>query len=145
MQIGARRLDWRQSKPVGGTLREVSSQRGHVLDSLPQSRQQNREYVDAVPKILAKRTSRNHPGQIAMRGRHNPHIYADRLLPANPLDKPVLQHSQQSHLRRERQLTDLVKKERAAVSPLKPTLPCIGRARETALFVAEQLRIDQLG
>ena len=95
------------------------------------------------------RSSRNcafadHARQIAVRGGDDSHVDVDRLRAADPLDKAVLQHPQEADLRFERQFADFVQKQRAHVGPLEPALASLGRAGETAPFVAEKLRIDQL-
>ena len=43
----------------------------------------------------------------------------DRLVGAERLDRPLLQHAQQLGLRRQRQLGDLVEEQRAAVGGLE--------------------------
>jgi hypothetical protein len=48
-------------------------------------------------------------------------------------------------LRFERQLADLVEKERSAVGALKPTLPRLIGASEAPFLVTEELRVDQFG
>ena len=50
-------------------------------------------------------------------------------VPADALERAVLQHAQQPHLRRERQLADLVEEQRAAVGALEPTLARARRRR----------------
>jgi hypothetical protein len=67
----------------------------------------------------------------------------DRSLGANTHDFPVLKDAEQPHLCRERQLADLVEKQRAAISLFEPALPARDRAGERPRFVAKQLRVDQ--
>ena len=79
-----------------------------------------------------------------MRGRHDANLHAHGPLAPDPHHLAVLHHAQQSHLGGERELANLVEKERAAVGLLEPALPPGRRASEGALLVAEELRVDQL-
>jgi hypothetical protein len=80
-----------------------------------------------------------------MGGGHDAAVDVDRLVATDALEHAVLQHAQQSYLRRRRELADLVEEQRAAVGPFEPTLALAHRAREAAALVAEQLRVDELG
>ena len=66
--------------------------------------------------------------QVAVGGRDDAHVDGDLALAADPLERPVLEHAQQTHLRVERKLADLVEEERPAVGALEPALP-VGRPR----------------
>src|SRR5262249_61018428 len=72
-------------------------------------------------------------------------VDADRPLAADPLELALLQQPQQLGLHRRRHVADLVEEQRAAVGLLElAEMSCRG-AGERAFFVAEQLRLDQLG
>ena len=72
-----------------------------------------------------------------------PHVDADGLAAADPLELPLLQDAQQLDLRLERQLADLVEEQRPAVRQLEPPLAPLHGAGEGALLVTEQLALDQ--
>ena len=57
-----------------------------------------------------------------MRGRDDADVDVDRALAADADDLAVLHDAQQPHLRRERELADLVEEQRAAVGLLEPAL-----------------------
>ena len=94
-------------------------------------------------KILAEPSLGHHRGQIAVRGGDDPHVDVDRLLAADAFHPAVLQDAQHADLGRQRQLADLVEKQRAAVGPLEPAAAGLDRPGKCATLVAEQLRIDQ--
>ncbi|KAK0329393.1 hypothetical protein LTR94_037021, partial [Friedmanniomyces endolithicus] len=75
-------------------------------------------------------------------GGDDAHIDRARMAPAERHDLLAMQHAQQRGLRVERQVIDLVQEQGAAVGVDElPDAP-FERARERALFVAEQLAFD---
>jgi hypothetical protein len=87
----------------------------------------------------------NHGLQISVRGRHYAHVDRRLVLGAHPLERAILQDSQQAHLGRRGKLAALVEKQRSTVGPFEPSLAIPHRPRETAALVAKQLRVDELG
>jgi hypothetical protein len=81
--------------PPGEALREVADQPRDVLGPLPQRRQHDGEHVQAVVQVGAKGAVGDHPGQVAVGGRHQPHVHLDRLGAAQPLELLLLQDAQQ--------------------------------------------------
>ena len=71
--------------------------------------------------------------------------HVDRLLlpPAQPPERPLLQHAQQLHLRGRLHLGDLVEEERAAVRQLEHAGPAVVRAGERPLLMTEDLALEQ--
>src|SRR5262249_42955892 len=70
------------------------------------------------------------------------HVGAALLHVADSLVGLLLEQSQQLGLQLERQLADLVEKQRSLVGRLHAALAVGERARERALLVTEQLRLD---
>ena len=66
-----------------------------------------------------------------------------RLVAADALEGPLLQHAQQLDLRALGNLADLVEEERAAVGLLEAPLAPRDRAGERAALVAEELALEQ--
>jgi hypothetical protein len=89
-----------------------------------------------VVQILAERALCHAFLQIAVRRCHDPQVHVDRLRAAKPLDLTLLEHAQQLHLRVERQVANLVEKDRGLVGELeaarlarqRPPLPHRGTA-----------------
>jgi hypothetical protein len=72
------------------------------------------------------------------------HVDLDHAVAAQPLELLLLQHAQHLGLRLQAHVADLVEEDRALVGLLELADLPIGGAGERALFVAEQLRLDQL-
>ena len=85
----------------------MAHQRRDVLAALLKRGEQDRKDVDPVPQILAEGAVLHHRRQIAVGGRHDPHVDVDRGPPPHALDLVVLQHAQEPDLRRQRQFADL--------------------------------------
>src|SRR5262249_18267522 len=66
------------------------------------------------------------------------------LRPADALELALLQYAQQFRLHRRRHVADLVEEHRPALSQLEASLALADRAREAALFVAEELALEQV-
>src|SRR5205814_503743 len=69
----------------------------------------------------------------------------DRLFgpPAKTTKTPLLKDAQQLHLRRRCHLADFVQKQRAAIRKLEAALAAIGGSSECALFVPEDLALEE--
>src|SRR5690606_19801273 len=114
-------------------VRPAETERGHL----------DVNDVEAVVEIFAK-APRLHVGrQIAVGGREQADIGADRIVAADALEGALLEHLEELHLRELRDLTDLVEKEGAAVGLLEATDATPIGARERALLVPEQLALEE--
>ena len=81
--------------PPGEYLGEMADQPRNVVGALPQGRQQDREHVQAVVEVDCGSGRRRPFGQVAVGGRHQPHIHLDRLGAAQALEFLLLQDAQQ--------------------------------------------------
>ena len=133
-----------QHEPHGGPFGKMPGHGGDIFGPLAERGQTDGKYGDAIPEILAELPLGHHRGQVAMGGRHDPHIDVNRFVPSHALHPTVLKNSQQADLGGQGQLADLVQKQRSTVGPLEPSLPRLHRAGEGPAFMAEQLRVDQL-
>src|SRR5271165_3075752 len=79
-----------------------------------------------------------------MGGGDNPNICANRHAAANRCELTFLKHPQQSGLRVDRHVSNLVEKQRAALRLLKSPHAACGRPGERPFLMAEQLALDQL-
>ena len=102
-----------------------------------------REDVEAVEQILTQRAVRDRRLHVLVGRRDQPDVDLERLGAAEALELPLLQHPQQLDLRREVDVADLVEQQRPAVGELEAALLALLGAGERALFVAEELRLDQ--
>ena len=129
--------------PPGELLGEVADQPRDVVRPLPQRRQHEREDVQPVVEVLAEAAVGDHPRQVAVRGRHQPHVHLDRLRAAEALELLLLQHAEQLGLQLQRDVADLVEEQRPLVGQLEAADLLADGAGEGALLVAEQLALQQ--
>ena len=121
------------------------SQRQNVLRPLPQGRDVNADDIQPVKEVGAEQAPLHLLLQIAVRGYQQPEIQLNAPGAGQPLNGLFLNELQKLRLDMVRKLTDLVQKQRAVVSQLDfADLAAGGRAGERALFVAEQLRLDEV-
>src|SRR5262249_49427227 len=92
---------------------EVVNQQREVFFAFPQRGNLNREHVEPVEQIAAKRARGNGCVEVAIRRRDHPRVGSDRLIAADPLELTLLQHPEESHLRFGWELTNLVQEDGA--------------------------------
>ena len=95
--------------------------------------------VQAVEEVLAEAPGRDLGLDVPVGRRQHAHVDLDRLLAADALELPLLQHAQQLELQRRRHVADLVEEQRPLVGQLEAPELALDRAGERALLVAEQL------
>ena len=82
-------------------------------------------------------------GQVAVRGRDQPHVRANGLVAADPLEGLLLEQAQYLGLQRQRHVADFVEEEGATVALLELADAAPVGPGEGALLVAEQLALDE--
>ena len=128
-----------------GALQEALGQRRNLFAPLPQRRHVQRQRVDAVKQVEAKRALGAHVRQVAVRGEDDADVERNLFLEsAEARDLAGLEHAQQQRLRLGRQLADLVEKHRAAVGRLEDALLVFVGAGERALHVSEQGALQEV-
>src|SRR5690554_2309285 len=124
--------------------REVTGHGQDVGDSLAQRCGTYFEHIQAVVQVLAETAVGYRRLQIHMSGGQYPHINLYGVLPTHALYLLFLEKSQQIGLQLHGQVADLVEEQGAAVGSLDPADLALMGAGEGALFMAEQLRLNQL-
>ena len=120
-------------------------QRWNVGQPLAQRRDPQRVDVEAIVEILPKAARVDLALEIAVGGRdRRARSTSDRPVAADPHHLPFFEHAKQLGLRRQRQLSDLVEKQRSAGRVLERALAQAIGAGKRAALVAEQLALDQL-
>src|SRR6478609_3016931 len=97
---------------------------------------------EPVVKVLAETSVRGHRVEILVGRAHDASVDGDRLTPTNSFDHALLKEAQQLDLKRQRDVADLVEKEGTRLRQLDLADVGFNRARESAAFVAEQLRFE---
>lgn len=137
--LAASRLSLESGAKTFGSLRPCLD----VACPGTQRRHLDTEDMQPVIEILAKTPFLDCAPEVNVRGRDHPDIDFKLARAPDPLNPPLLQKAQQVHLKIQRQIADFIEKNGTARSRFDLADLPLGRARERALFVAEQLRLDQ--
>ncbi|MPM72688.1 hypothetical protein SDC9_119664 [bioreactor metagenome] len=120
-------------------------QRQNILLALPQRRNGKRYHVEPVVQVVAEGPRGDHRLKIPVGGHDNPDIQLDAFGSSHPLQLPLLKHPQQLGLHIKAHFTDFIQKNGAAVGQLEfAHFPALFRPGKRALFIAEQLRLQQI-
>jgi hypothetical protein len=131
-------------KTTRAAINQILGQEWNVVRALAQCGQANREDVEAVQEILPKSTFTGGRIQIPVRGREHAHIRGNSLRSAHPLEFPLLEHSQQCHLRIAWQFADLVQEEGSTVRAFEATQTSLQGAGKCSPLMPEELRDEIL-
>src|SRR5580692_3153009 len=124
-------------------FREMPHQSWNILDTLSQGRNVDREDFQTVVKVFAKRSLFDHGGQIPMRGCNQADVNLMRTVAAEPLEFLLLQDPQQFRLKFQRDIANLVKKQRAFVGEFEPSRFLGDGAGKGSFFMAEKLTLKK--
>src|SRR5262245_7607416 len=116
---------------------------GEVLSASLQRRHLKRIDGQAMKEVGTKAASTDLRLQIAVGGGDDAHVETPNRVVADAFDFMLLQCPQEPGLQIQRELADLVEKERASVGDLEFSGTARDRAREGAPDVSEQLRLDE--
>src|SRR5436309_660015 len=97
--------------------------------------------IQAVKQILPESSFLDLLTQIAVRGGNDPYIHLDDRLSTEPLDLSLLNHAQKIRLHVERKLTNFVQEDGATIPLFEQSFLLGDSARESTLFIAEQLTL----
>src|SRR5205085_1909885 len=113
----------------------------NVLATLAERRQTNLDGVDAKQQILSEATRFHFSMDIGIRRRDDADIGTTGAGRPDALELAGLEDAQQLRLLRQRQVADLVEKQRAALGQLEPAHTVRFRIRECAPHMAEELAL----
>src|SRR2546425_501524 len=130
----------RPSAPGDATARG----RCALLQPLPQGGERDGDHREGVVEALAEPPLLDRVLEIAVGGRDEADVDGDGLAASHPLYLPLLHGAQDLRLQREAHVCDLVEEQGAASRLLEATDLTRDGARERALFVAEQLALEQV-
>src|SRR5581483_4942737 len=122
---------------------EVDSEDRHVVHALAERRDVEQDHVQAIVEVLAQDAFLEGLLQVAVRCRDDADVDRDRRRRAEALDLPLLERAEELRLEARVHLADLVEKEGAAVGLLEAADPPAVGARERALLVTEELRLEE--
>src|SRR5438270_5147114 len=122
---------------------EVLDQNPDVFATLTQRRNVKRKNAEPIVEILTKAAFTDHFQEIAVGCGDDARLGAQRLRPADALERPLLQYAQKRHLHLRRQLAHFVEKDRSSRSQLETADAPLQSTSERAALVTEQLAGDQ--
>ncbi len=129
---------------LAGVLgQEVLDQQRNVAPPLAQRRQVQGDDVEPIVEVLAELPLAHQGLEVAVGGGQHADVDANRLVAAEPLDRPLLQRAQQLGLQLQRHVADLVEVERAAVGQLELAEASLLGVGEGATLVAEHLGFQE--
>ncbi len=124
-------------------LDEGPDERRNVLPTVAQRRNPNGKHLQPEKQVLAEPILAHRLTEVAIGGRNQSDIDLQSSAAAQSLEGAILQNPQQFGLQLERQLADLVEKQRAAIGDLEPSALPSHRARVRTFLATEQLAFDQ--
>ena len=105
----------------------------------------NLEGIEPIIQVLSKLTIPDRNFEIAVRGGDDANIGPNRLVAPHTREAKILEDVEELCLKGSRHLSDLVQTQRSPARELEPTRLSAEGSRERSLFVAEQLRLEELG
>ena len=148
--ISPHQLDTRCRDPFfGQTLldcarKEMAHEIRDILRALAQWRQTKGDDVEPKIKILAKKALVDERTQVLVRRRHDPNVRLDWRAAAHRHVFTLLKNAQEPRLCLHRHVADLVEEQCSAIGLFEAAAGSVLRAGEGALFVAEELRFDEV-
>ena len=99
------------------------------------------KHIQAIIKVGAKLAVRDLLREVSIGRGHQANIHMDGARAAQPFEFVLLQNPQELGLQFERNIADLVEKQRAAMGQLEAADALRNGAGERALFMAEQFAL----
>src|SRR5262249_2185887 len=124
-------------------LRKVTHEQRNIARASAQRRHANRKDVQAIIQIGAKLPVLDHLDEVGIRPGDQAHIDLQRLGAPQALELLLLENAQELGLQFERDVADLIQKQRAVVGELEAADLLRDRAGERAALVAEQLAFQK--
>ncbi len=119
-------------------------QRQDVVGPFGERRDAQLDEIQAIEQVLAEPALGNGRAQIGVGRADDAHLHLARDAAAEPLELARLQDTQQLRLSFQRQVADLIEKQRAAVGGFEASLARLRGAGERAGLGAEQFRFHQI-
>ena len=134
----------RQALARGDFVQEVFREQTHVLDALAQWRELNAHHVQAIEKVFPELFLSHLLFEVFVCCRHDADVGFERCGAAYPRVLALLKHAKDLALELERHVADFIQKKSSAIALLEPAGPLSDGAGERALFMAEELALEQL-
>src|SRR5262252_7383035 len=119
------------------------NQHGNVLAALPEGRDRDRKNIQPVPEVFADLSLIYLLFQVPVGSGDNVHVNLYRLGASQPLELAFLNYAQQLYLQLQRQLANLIEKNRGAVGELEAADFAVQGPGESAALVTKQFAFDK--
>src|SRR5262249_13903301 len=103
----------------------------------------DRKNIQTVIQIAAELLLFNHLREVGVSCSHDSHVHAQGARTPQAFELLFLKHAQQFRLQIQRDVFDLIEKDRSLVSEFKAADTAIDRAGKRAFLVTEQLTLKQ--
>jgi len=128
---------------LGKFLLEMAGQQADIPRAPGQGRNLDHDFGQTIIEIFPEGAVLDHLFKILMRCTDDSRVDGNRLAPANPLDHPLLQKTQQFHLQRQRDVADFVQEQCAAIGLLDLALGHLDGTGKGTFFMPEQFGFEQ--
>jgi hypothetical protein len=128
----------------GELLQKIRRYHGNIFVPVPERGQRDDDDGEAKVQVLAEAPIGDGMLQVRVRGGDNSHVALDFLPAANAHEGLVLEKSEDFHLNRERQISNLVQEQSAFFRIFNKTFALHVSAGERSLFMAEKLALEQI-
>ena len=115
-----------------------------IVASLAQRWLDDTQHAKPVIKILSEAPFSYRRFQVDVRRGNDADVDINGFLPAQAFNLTLLQKPQKASLAVDRQVTNLVQKQRAAASRFDTPYPALRRTGKGAAFVAKKLRLNKI-
>src|ERR1051326_7947188 len=127
----------------GFTLEESPDEKREVRLAVSERREIYGKDIEAVVEILSELLLLHRVAQVAVRRGDHADIHLHRFRPSDPVERAVLQHAEEFHLKRLARLSDFIEKNRPPVRQLESPGPLAHCASEGAPFVSKELTLEE--
>ncbi len=131
------------SDPLAKPCDEILGEHRYIRHAFAQRGHRDRHDVQPIKEVLAKLAFAHELLGIAMGCRQDPNVDRYGLIAAHTFDFALLQHAQQGDLNVRRKVANFVQEDRTAICRLEASEMALRGARESAFFMAEELRRDE--
>jgi hypothetical protein len=116
----------------------------NVFASIPQGRQRDRKYIQAIVQIAAKFSALYHPLEVLVSRGDQTYVDAMRAPAPEPFEFLFLQNAEELRLQRERYVTDFIEEQGSFVSQVEAADFLRDRSGKSSPFVAKKLTLKQV-
>src|SRR5215475_10859234 len=127
--------------PACEFVHEVSDEEGNVALTFAKRRQSDRENVETIIKVASERPVGNHRRQILARRCNQSDVHANGPRAPEAFELLFLKHSKQLGLKFQRNVADLIQKQRTFMREFEPPDLLRDGAGEGAFLVSEQFAL----